>query len=352
MSLAISILVLSFLIFFHELGHFVMARFFGVRVETFSIGFGKKIFAKKFGDTEYALSAIPLGGYVKMKGQNDLDPTENSQDDDSYNTKHPLKRIAILFAGPFANFLLAYILYIIIALNGHQTLSPVIGGILKNSPANIAKLQIGDKIIAINEQEINTWDTMSDMIQNSNGTILLHIKRDNKIIKIKISPKILESKNIFKETEKRVMIGISPNVKESIKKEYSFGESFGFAKDRTIDASLLITKGVQKLIEGVVPTKEVGGIISIVDITSKASDAGIIALLSFMALISINLGILNLFPIPALDGGHIIFNIYELIFRKKISDSAFYYFSVLGWVLIFMLMSLGIYNDITRIVEN
>ena len=350
MGLILSLLILSLLIFFHELGHLLVARFFNVRVEVFSIGFGKKIFSKVYGNTTYMISAIPLGGYVKMKGQDDLNPNEISQDEDSYNSKHPLKRIAILLAGPFANFFIAYILYLIIALHGHITLAPVIGNIVKDSPANKAGLEHKDKILSINGSEIATWGEMAKAIENSNNQLSVDILRENEKYNIVIYPKKSIYKNIFGEEKRKIMIGVSP-LGDTIQKEYSFQESISFAFSKTKDACFMIIKGIEKLIQGVVSVKDVGGVISIVDITSKASSTGLVALLSFVALISVNLGILNLLPIPALDGGHIIFNIYEFIFKRRVNKFMFYYLTIAGWVILLSLMFLGIYNDINRLIE-
>lgn len=157
MGMLTSLLVLSFLIFFHELGHYLAARYFGVHVEVFSIGFGKKVFSKVVGNTEYCLSLIPLGGYVKMKGQDDSDPTKRSYDKDSYNTKKPWQRIIILFAGPFANFLLAFLLYIAVGSIGVTKLSPIVGKINENSPALEAGMQLNDRIIMVNGVTIEAW---------------------------------------------------------------------------------------------------------------------------------------------------------------------------------------------------
>ena len=150
MSWLVSLLVLSGLIFFHELGHYMAARLMGVYVEVFSIGFGKRLFTFRKWDTEWSISAVPLGGYVRMKGQDDADPTKKSFDDDSYNSKTPTQKIFILLAGPFANFLLAYVLYFFIALGGPNILSPVIGTVVNNSPAFVAVLESNDTIRTIN----------------------------------------------------------------------------------------------------------------------------------------------------------------------------------------------------------
>ncbi|HIE34923.1 MAG TPA: RIP metalloprotease RseP [Campylobacterales bacterium] len=349
MGIIISLLVLSFLIFFHELGHFLAARFFGVKVERFSIGFGPIIARKNFLETEWAISAIPLGGYVKMKGQDDLDPTLKNFSEDSYNSKKPWQRIIILLAGPFANLFLAFLLYYAIAIMGSNTLAPVIKDVAKDSPAYLAGLKPNDMIIKINEIDIRSWEDLSKVISNSNGTLYITIKRGNRILTKKVTPKILETKNIFGEVVKKRMIGISPAAK-FITIKYDPIEAIKIAYEKTIAASKMIVVGVQKLIEGVVPLKEVGGVISIMDITAKASTVGIVALFSLTALISVNLGILNLLPIPALDGGHIIFNLYEWITKKQPSEEILYRLTVAGWVVLIMLMGLGIYNDINRLL--
>jgi len=350
MGIFVSLLILSFLIFFHELGHFSVAKLFGVKVEVFSIGFGKKLLCKFYKGTNYCLSAIPLGGYVQMKGQDDLNPSKVSHDKDSYNSKTPLQRIAILFAGPFANFLLAFFLYIAIGNIGVHKLMPEIGKVYPNSPAFQAKLQKGDKIISINGIKIESWDDIKNIIENSRGGLNIVIRRNNKLIKKILYPDIEKTKNIFGENTKRKIIGILPLGKSYIKK-YSFLESISFAYNETIRASKFIIIGIEKMIEGIVPTKDIGGVISIVSITSQAASTGMVALLGLSALISVNLGILNLFPIPALDGGHIMFNIYEMITKKAPSEKIYERLTYTGWVLLLTLMIFSTYNDLTRIFE-
>ncbi len=349
MGIIIGLLVLSFLIFFHELGHFLAARFFGVKVERFSIGFGKVLFKKNWAGTEWAVSAIPLGGYVKMKGQDDLDPLKKSSDPDSYNAKKPWQRIIILLAGPFANFLLAFILYLAVALIGFNELAPKIGKVLPNSPAAQAGLREGDVVLAINGKKVATWRELSQLIQNSGGKIVLKVKREGKIKSIEIEPKIMKTKNIFGEEIEKPMIGIAP-APEFVKVRYSFLEGLKVAWQKTVEAGSMILQGIQKMIEGVVPAKEIGGVISIMDITAKASQAGIVALLSFTALISVNLGILNLLPIPALDGGHIVFNLYEWVTKKAPSEEVLYRLTLAGWIFLISLMGFGLYNDINRLI--
>ncbi|MDR3345585.1 MAG: RIP metalloprotease RseP [Campylobacteraceae bacterium] len=346
-----ALLALSFLIFFHEFGHFIAARIFKVKVEVFSIGFGKKVVSKKFGDTTYCLSMIPLGGYVQMKGQNDIDPTQTSDDEDSYNKKAPWKRIIILFAGPFANFVLAFLLYLIIANLGVPSFAAQIGGFSNNSVAQAAGLQINDTIKEINGVNIKIWDDVKKAIQKSEGEIDISAQREDKLFQTKLTPLLGENQNIFKEKVYEKLIGITPSGKV-FDAHYGGVESISYAKDELLSASLMIFKSLQKLITGVVSPKELGGIIAIVDITSSAAKAGIVAFFMLTALISVNLGVLNLLPIPALDGGHIMFNIYEALFRRSPNEKVFYYMTVGGWAILMSLVLFTVYNDIARLLTH
>lgn len=344
-----SLLVLSFLIFFHELGHFLAARFFGVHVEVFSIGFGTKIYSKKIGNTHYCLSLIPLGGYVQMKGQDDRDPSKLNYDNDSYTVKKPWQRIIILFAGPFANFLLAFLLYITMGTLGVTKLSPIIGKISDNSPAFQAGIESNDRILMINGVLINTWDEISQEIQKSGHSLILKLERKGEVKTISLAPHISQYQTIFGETLEKKMIGIGPSGK-TIEVIYPPTQVLGFALEQTKNATTMILTGLQKLFQGIVSPKELGGIISIVQVTSEASDAGIIALFALTALISVNLGVLNLLPIPALDGGHILFNAYEIITRKAPNERVVTIMTMGGWAILLSLMLFTIINDIDRLV--
>nr|AOO54600.1 membrane-associated zinc metalloprotease [uncultured bacterium] len=350
MSWIVSLAVLSALIFFHELGHYSAAKFFGVFVEVFSIGFGKKLASFNWLGTQWQICAIPLGGYVKMKGQDDLDPTMISSDNDSYNSKKPWQRIIILLAGPLANFLLAWFLFYAIALGGPKTLSPVIGMVSQDSPAQIAGLVKNDRILTINGNAITQWDEISEAIVSSNGNLILQVQRDSTLLFVTLSPRVSESTNMFKEKIHKRMVGIAPSGETHVL-DLSFVQSIAYASKETLESSLMIFQSVQKLITGVVPTKELGGVVSIVQITADATQYGWMSLFFFAALISVNLGVLNLLPIPALDGGHIMFNLYEMIRKKAPSEAVITQLTIGGWVILLGLMTLGLYNDITRLMQ-
>jgi regulator of sigma E protease len=284
-----------------------------------------------------------------MKGQDDSDPTKKSYDKDSYNTKTPLQKIFILLAGPAFNFILAFILYFLIALSSPPVLSPVVGQVVKDSPAYEAGLQSDDTIKSINGIDIFTWKEMADVISKSEGSLNLKIDRKGYIEFKTLTPKLKETKNMFGETIKRKMIGISAaGVTHPM--EMGISQTFQYATQQTIFASTMIFTSVQKLIVGDVPASEMGGVISIVKITSDASENGWVSVLFFAALISVNLGVLNLLPIPALDGGHIMFNLYEFIFKKEVNEQIVINLTIAGWVILFGLMGLGLFNDINRLI--
>ena len=342
----VTVLAISFLIFFHEFGHFLAARSLGVKVNTFSIGFGEKIYTKNVGGTDYCLSAIPLGGYVQLKGQDDTDPKAKNYDRDSYNVLSPIKRIYILFAGPFFNFILAFFIYILLGFIGIEKQAPSIGYIVKGSAAESAGLVKNDKILEINGVKITEWDEISKNVKLEPSVIL--IDRNGSILSINLTPKIGETINIFNEKIQHPLIGIRSNG-EVIKIYHTGLSSLKFAFYETIEASKLIFKSFTKLVSGAVPLKEVGGIVQIADVTSKAAKISLGVLLTIVALISVNLGVLNLFPIPALDGGHILFNLYELIFRREVNERVLIMLTYCGWVLLLGIMVLATFNDIMRL---
>jgi regulator of sigma E protease len=349
MGIITAILILSFLIFFHELGHFLIARLVGVKVEVFSIGFGKKLICKKFNNTSWCLSAIPLGGYVQMKGQDDTNPILKNYDEDSYMSKTPLQKIAILLGGPGFNILLAFLIYLFISFYGWPKLAPKIGQVLPNSPA-VKILKKNDNIVKIGDYKITSWDDIKKAVETSPIPFHLVVKRDNKLLQFDITPKIMETKNIFGETVKRKLIGISPSGK-LITVHYPPLTALKVAFDETLSKSVLIFKSFEKLVTGAIGLNNISGPVTIVKVTSDATHYGIIPLLLLTALISVNLGVLNLLPIPALDGGHIMFNLYELIARKPINEEIMIKLTMLGWGILGSLMFLGLFNDIVRLTS-
>lgn len=350
MNFIIAFLVLSFLVLFHELGHFIIAKLFKVEVEAFSMGFGKVLLKYKYGKTEYRLSSVPLGGYVMLKGQNDLDPACKDTSEGSYQNLHPIKKILILLGGPVANILIAFILFFIITLKPIPYISSTIGEVVKNAPAHKAGLHKGDTIISIGDSSVKTWkDIIVNLKKDKSNRVAIKVLRKNRVLTKIVKPELKSYTNIFNEKKSRYIIGIVAS-KKTINIKLSLKESFVFAYEQTKDGALLIVKGVEKLLTNSVSYKQVGGVISMVQITGKAVNSGLNALLFIVALISINLGILNLLPIPALDGGHIIFTLYELVTKKIASKNVMIVATYVGWFILLFLMLLGFYNDILRLI--
>ncbi len=344
------IIVLGVLIFFHEFGHFLIARFFGVGVEKFSLGFGPRLIGKKVGITDYRISAIPLGGYVKMVGEEpdaEIDPEEIPL---SFTHKHVAKRMLIVAAGPVFNILLAVIIFFGIFLSsGTFVLKPSVGSVKQGAPAFSAGLEKGDLIIAINESAINSWNEMAEIINGSKGkTIRLAVRRGDSTRNFTIAPEQVTTKNIFGEDIQRYIIGITASG-ESYSKDLSLFQAFSESLLQTYRVTELMVVIIAKLITGDISTDTLGGPIMIAQMAGDSAKAGIGSLISFIALISINLAIINLLPIPVLDGGHLLFFSIEAIKGSPVSIKVREIAQQIGLFLLILLMILVFYNDISRI---
>ena len=348
------IFVLGILIFFHELGHFLVAKYFNVKVLKFSLGFGSKLFGKKIGETEYLISSIPLGGYVKLLGEGADEEQEILPEDQSrsFNNQPVLKRIAIVSAGPIFNLLLAVIIFSMFYLvAGYQVMTPEVGQVRDNSPASRAGLKKGDIILAISGKPIESWDQIKSIVQKSPGRHLeLVVKRGKKTLELTVVPEVSTAKNIFGEEVKTALIGIVAAGKfKTIELDPGSAIVQGFKK--TWDVIKLTCLTIVKLFERVVPLKTLGGPILIGQMTGQLAKENLAYLFPFMAVISVNLGILNLLPVPILDGGLIIFLLIELILGRPISIKKRDLAQKIGLILLITLMMVVMYNDITRIFK-
>ena len=349
-----AIIVLGILIFVHELGHFTVAKFCGVRVLKFSLGFGPKLFGFRKGDTEYLLSAIPLGGYVKMmgegKGDDDTDSVLTEEEKPfSYEYKSPWQRLAIIIAGPLANIVFAAFIFTVVYFFGVPSLSPVIGEVNHEMPAFTAGLQTGDKIVSINGEEIENWEQLSTNVRASGGSeLIIDYERGATLLQVKIVPKRIESQNMFGENVVSYIIGITASGETTVK-HYQPGEAIFQGLAETWKVSYLTVLGFIKMIERVIPAKDLGGPIMIAQMAGQHAKAGILSLLYFMGIISVNLGILNLFPIPVLDGGHLLFIMMEIILGRPVSVRKIEFAQQFGLCLLVSLMVFVFYNDLARL---
>ncbi|GAA8571835.1 RIP metalloprotease RseP [Helicobacter pylori] len=351
MMFIVAVLMLAFLIFVHELGHFTIARICGVKVEVFSIGFGKKLcFFKLFG-TQFALSLIPLGGYVKLKGMDkeENETNEANQENDSYVQKSPFKKLWILFGGAFFNFLFAILVYFFLALGGEKVLLPIIGDLEKN--ALEAGLLKGDKILSINHKKIASFREVRSVVVHSQGELVLEIERNHQILEKRLTPKIvavISDSNDPNEIIKYKVIGIRPDMQKTGVISYSLFQAFEKALSRFKEGVVLIVDSLRRLIMGNASVKELSGVVGIVGALSHASSVSM--LLLFGAFLSINLGILNLLPIPALDGAQMLGVVFKNIFKITLPAFMQNALWLAGVGLLVFIMLLGLFNDITRLL--
>lgn len=356
MNTAVSFIVcLGILIFVHELGHFLFAKLFKVRVLKFSLGFGPKVFSKVVGETEYQLSALPLGGYVKMFGENPDEQEEAGilEKEASFAYKTVWQRFLIVLAGPVFNLLFSLVLFFFIFLfmglpDSRDTTK--IGQVTPDSPAATAGVEVGDIILSINDQATDEWMDVLNLVKDSNGEALSFlVARGKENVSLVITPSVQPVKNIFgEEVEQRFMIGIV-RADELFYTPTGLVGAFKAACQQTWMYISLTVLGFVKLIQRVVPVSELGGPILIAQIAGKQMQAGWVNFLFFTGLISVNLGILNLLPIPVLDGGHLMFLSVEAIRRKPMSEKMQILAQQIGIAFLGVAMIFVFYNDLARI---
>ncbi|HVN72783.1 MAG TPA: RIP metalloprotease RseP [Desulfomonilia bacterium] len=349
------IIVLGILIFFHELGHFLIAKASGVGVLKFSLGFGPALVRKRIGETEYQVAAFPLGGYVKMLGEDPNDKEQLSHIDPkkSFSHKRLSTKAAIVFAGPFSNFILAVVIYTVVAWAGVPYLLPVIGIVQKGSPADKAGLLSGDIIQTIEKKPVTAWDEVSETLQKSTAgkTVEIEVMRDSKVYVLHVTPILTKGKNLFGEQITRPMIGISSADKTATKRYgpitgigYGFGQCYRIVELTGIAFS--------KMIKGSISVKDsLGGPILIAQVSGQTFKAGLLPFVSLIAFISINLAIINLLPIPVLDGGYLLLFLIEGITGKPVEGRPREIAQQIGLFILIMLMLFAFYNDITRIFK-
>lgn len=347
-SIIIFILILSLLIVVHEFGHFIAARKNGVRVEQFSLGFGPQILKKKRGDTEYSLSLIPLGGYVKMAGDS---RSEYKGLPDEYLSKPCGRRFQIIFFGPLLNYILGFLFFWLILFIGYPNLTSKVGDLMDGYGAKAAGLQKGDQIIAVDGNKVNLWEDLQRQIRERKikSSVDLDVLRDGKELKfnVLIKEKVVDSQL----GEKRALgiIGISP-FDEVVEVRHGFFESALLGFRKTINLTVMTYKGLWMLASGKMSMRDsMTGPLGIFFITSNAAKLGIIALLHLIAVLSVSLAIFNLLPLPILDGGHLFLLGLEKLRKKALGIKAEEVINNIGFTMIISLALFVTYNDIVRL---
>lgn len=330
LNIILVLVTFSVLIIIHEFGHFALAKLNGVKVEEFAIGMGPKLFGIQGGETLYAIRIIPIGGYVKMLGEE-----EESKDKRSFSNKSPIRRLSIVAAGPIMNFILAIILFTIAgSLQGFSV--PVVSKIIPQSPAMKAGIQVGDKIVKVNDYNVNTWDDFVIQVSGSKGSTLnIKLIRNDTEKSIKLNP--------IKDSKKgSYVVGIYSTV---VEKPNSF-ESIKYGLRQTGSTIKQTFQSFGMIFRGKVSKNDIGGPVTIMRVTWAVSKAGLIHLVMFGAFISIQLGIFNLLPFPALDGFWIFVSLYQIITRREVNKDKIGLINTIGFALLLVLMVLITIKDV------
>jgi len=345
-SLVSFIVLLGIFVFVHEFGHFIMAKRLGVGVLTFSVGFGPKLVGKKVGETLYKISAFPLGGYVKLMGENPQEKLKKEDRVRSFSHQPIWKRALIIFAGPCFNFVFGVIIFFF--LNPFAILStpltpthPVIAGVVAGQPAETAGLKDGDIILEVNGVTMSRWEELSTTIRDGKGKeLLIKVQRDEEIIELKVTPMMFKD-----EGEEVFRIGImGMDSDQRIGPKFEIGNGFS----RTLQFMKLVVIGVEWIISGKTPARDaVSGPIRIAQLAGEQAKKGLADLVLLLAVISIDLAIVNLFPIPILDGGHLLFLAIEAIRRRPLSVKQKMVAQQIGLIILMLLFVFVFYNDIT-----
>ena len=354
--LAFSLLI-TVVVFVHEMGHFLVGKWCGIGVETFSIGMGKQIWGRydKSG-TLWRVALFPVGGYVKFKGDEDLsgkkDATSSVSDSENFHSKSVWQKIATTAAGPIFNFILAiFIFAAIFIFRGETIVEPYVGQVVNESAASKAGIVKGDFIISINGSDINSFNDIRNIVlENPDKTLDLTLIRDNEEILINVQPKIVIEKDRFGSEYRIGRIGIIAEQDPSFfqKKKYNVFSGIYRGFQETFSLASKILEYLGKLIIGRESVDQMGGPIKIVQISGQVAEYGLIPLLGLIAAISVNLGVINLLPIPVLDGGHLMFYSYEVIFGKPINQKVQEYGMQIGVSLLIALMVFVTILDISR----
>lgn len=351
-SLIAFIIVIGILVFIHEFGHFIVARLCGVGVNVFSLGFGPKLIKKTFGRTQYCLSAIPLGGYVKMVGEepgSTIDPEDIKR---SFTHKSLWKKSIIVASGPLFNFFLAIVIfYILYQFAGIYLPKPVVESVVDKTPAYEAGIQAGDIIKEVNQIEIESFEDISKIITRGDGeTLQIVLDRQGERVDVTVTPVLNPSKNEFGEDIEKYVIGIV-GARELFHKKMNPWQALKQSMADTYGLIRLTILSVVKIITGSVSSKNLGGPLMIAQMAGEQAKAGMMNFAWFIALLSVNLGIINLFPIPVLDGGHLLFFFIEGVTGKPVNDKLREKLIQFGVAALVTLMVFVFYNDIVRMIS-
>lgn len=358
------VVLLGILVFVHEFGHFLVARITGVEVSAFSIGFGKVLWSKtdKKG-TVWKISAIPLGGYCQFLGDADASSSVSDtktelteeQKKRAFSFQNPFKKLAIVLAGPGFNYLFAILIYTcLFSFFGKVTFPPIIGEVMENGSAYTAGIKAGDRILSINGVEIKEFTDISrEVALAANHKVVVEVKRGEENLTFDFLLTEIEIDESDGTKTKGHMLGVkSVTTIETSDEIVPIHKAFIYAVDEVVEITVTTLRGVGQMITGDRGGEDIGGIIRIAEMTGDISKTqGFLNFVVFMALLSVNLGLINLFPIPVLDGGHVIFYIIEIVTGKELNEKMKEYLFRIGLALLLALMVFATFNDIVHLFD-
>jgi len=354
--------VITLVVFFHELGHFLVARWFGVKVDVFSVGFGKEIFGwtDKLG-TRWKVSWLPIGGYVKFAGdanaasQPDAEAAAKMSEEERKGAllfKPLYQRALVAASGPLANFLLAIVILTGLSLYaGHTVIAPVIGQVTKGSPAEIAGIKPGDRVTRIDGTVITDFQQLPQIISVSGGSqLVVGIRRGAQDLTIQVTPRLMKTKDMLGNNTSQMVIGVRPDPKTPVTREhYSPVGAFAAACQETWNILKNTILGIGQMIGGHGSADQLRGPAGIAQMTKQVAEFGFLALLNLAAILSVSIGLANLFPIPLLDGGHLLYYACEAVLGRPLGARAQDVGFRLGLVVVLGLMLLTTWNDLVRL---
>ena len=355
--------VITLVVFFHELGHFLIARACGVKVDIFSVGFGREIvgFNDRSG-TRWRISWIPVGGYVKFAGDINaasMPDAEAAARLSPAERKHVLffkplwQRAAVAAAGPMANFVLAIVLFTGLNLySGHNVLAPVVGGVVKDSPAAVAGIQTGDRITAIDGNAISDFEQLPEIVSVSGGrNLAVTLSRAGQIMTVHVAPHMMRTRDILGDMSDTMVIGVRQSTRASdwSHQSYGFFGAAGAASTESWDIAKTTVQGIAQMVRGYASADQFRGPLGIAKMTRQVATFGFLALLNLAAVLSVSIGLANLFPIPLLDGGHLLYYGCEAVLGRPLGERAQDVGFRLGLVLVLGLMLLTTWNDLVRL---
>jgi len=358
------VILLSILVFVHEFGHFIVARAVGVKVSAFSIGFGKTLWSKedKKG-TVWKISAIPLGGYCQFLGDGDASSssTDGLEDLSEEDKKHafafqnPFKKLAIVLAGPGFNYLFAILIYFaLFAMFGRFTMPPVVSEVMDGGAAQSAGILAGDRITMINGHEIKEWSDISkEVLLAADHKVSLDLLRNGEKHHYDIELIEMDKQMRNQSTQKQYMLGVkSGGALELSHEKFPLPQAFAQACKEVWDVTAMTLRGVGQMFAGTRGSEDVGGVIRIAEMTGDITkNETILDFVSFLALLSINLGLINLFPIPVLDGGHVVIFVLEILSGRELKEKTKEYLFKIGFLILVALMLFATFNDIVHLVN-